>query len=268
MALKTVYDDINEVPEQHRDLYTERDGKFHLTGIEGIKSQADIDRLQGALTKERNDHKATRDKLALFGELDPDEVHGKLDRLPELEAAAAGKLDETKIDELVEARIRTKLAPVERELEKTRKERDDATVERDNLRGDIRSRDIRSKLTDAALKTKVVDTALEDILLLGERVFELGEDGSVTVKDGQGATPGITPADWLQEMQERRPHWWPPSEGGGSRGGSGAPGGENPWRKDQWNTTRQGQMYRENPERAAQLAKQAGSSVGAVRPAE
>lgn len=268
MAIKLVYDTQDDIPEQYRDLYTERDGKFHLTGVEGMKSQADIDRLQSALTKERNDHKETRDKLALFGDLNPDEVHAQLDRIPELEAAGADKLDQAKIDELVEARIRTKLAPVERERDKAIKERDEAKTEAENAKGEIRSRDIRAKLTDAALKAKVVDTALDDILMIGERAFELNEDGTVTVKDGMGATPGADPTMWLTEMQERRPHWWPPSEGGGSRGGNGGGGGgDNPWRADQWNVTKQGQIYRENPERATQLAKQAGTTIGGLKPA-
>ena len=87
--LELVYDTIETVPENYRDLYTERDGKFHLTGVKGMKSQADIDRLQTALTKERNDHKATRDKLTTFGDMDPEQVQAQLDRIPELEAAAA-----------------------------------------------------------------------------------------------------------------------------------------------------------------------------------
>lgn len=268
-TIKLVYDTQDDIPEQYRDLYTERDGKFHLTGVEGMKTQADIDRVNEALRKERNDHKETRDKLALFGDLDPEQVHEQLDRIPELEAAAGDKLDENKMNELVEARLRTKLAPVERERDKAIKERDEAKSEAETARNEIRSRDMRAKLTDAALKAKVVDTALEDILLVGERVFELNEDGSVTVRDGMGATPGADPSMWLQEMQEKRPHWWPPSEGGGSRGGGGNGGGstDNPWRHDQWNMTKQGAIYRENPERAEQLAKQAGTTVGGPRPA-
>lgn len=266
--LELVYDTLEAIPENYRDLYSERDGKFHLTGVKGMKTQGDIDRLQTALTKERNDHKATRDKLATFGDMDPEQVQAQLDRIPELEVAAAGKIDDAKMEELVEARIRTKLAPVERERDKAIKERDEAKAEAETAKGEIRSRDVRSKLTDAALKAKVVDTALEDILLIGERVFELSDDGAITVRDGMGATPGIDPATWLTEMQEKRPHWWPPSEGGGSRGGSG--GGmasDNPWRAEQWNMTKQGQIYRESPERAEQLAKQAGTTIGGPRPA-
>jgi hypothetical protein len=267
MRLKAVYTSLDDIPENYRDLYTERNGQYELTGVEGVRTQGDIDRLQGALTKERNDHKETRDRLALFGDLDPEDTQSKLDRIAELEAAAGGQLDEARIETIVESRLRTKLAPLERDLAKAQKERDEAAAERENLRGDIRSRDIRAHVLDAAVKNKVVDTAMDDILLLAERVFDIDEGGKVIVRDGVGATPGVDAGSWLQEMQERRPHWWPPSEGGGSRGSAGGgSAGDNPWRADQWNMTRQGQILRENRERAEQLAKQAGTTIGGPKP--
>jgi hypothetical protein len=268
MALKTIYDNQDDIPEQYRDLFTERNGKWELTGIEGIKTPADVERVQTALNKERDEHKKTKDKLALFNDLDPEEVHAQLDRLPELEAAAGDKLDEAKIEEIVEGRIRTKLAPVERERDRAIKERDEAKAEADTARNEIRSRDIKSKVMDAAVKGKVVDTALDDVIMLAERVFEVNEDGTVTAKDGMGVTPGVDPAAWLQEMQERRPHWWPASEGGGAGGGGGGGSStKNPWKKDQWNMTEQGRLFRENPENAERLAKLAGTTVGGPMPA-
>jgi len=269
MALKIVHDTVDEIDEAYRPLYQERDGKFHLTGVEGIKTQADIDRLQGALTKERNDHKAVKDRYGVLGELDPSEILAKLDKYPELEAAAEGKLDETKINELAETRLRTKLAPVERERDqlKTKLEQTEGTVQ--ELQNVIRSRDIKDNVMSAALKGKVIETALEDVLMLADRVFEVGEDGSVTTKDGVGVTPGITPEAWLQEMQQKRPHWWPASEGGGAKGGSGGGGGfaNNPFSHEHWNMTEQGRLVNSDPSKADQMAKAAGTTVGGPRPA-
>ena len=34
-------------------LYTEKEGKWHLTGIKGMKTQADIDAVKATLDKER-----------------------------------------------------------------------------------------------------------------------------------------------------------------------------------------------------------------------
>lgn len=269
MGLKVVHDTVDEIDEPFRPLYAEKDGKYVLTGVEGIKTQADIDRLNGALTKERNDHKAAKDRLALFSDLDPEEVHAKLDKYPELEAAAEGKLDEDKITEIAEKRLRTALGPVERERDqlKTKLEATTATVE--ELQGVLRSRDIKDNVMAAALKGKVVETAVDDVLMLADRVFEVGEDGAVTTKDGVGVTPGLTPEQWLTEMQPKRPHWWPASQGGGAQGGNGGGGGfaNNPWSHEHWNMTEQGRMMNQDRQKADQMAKAAGTSIGGPKPA-
>lgn len=269
MGLKVVHDTLDEVDEGFRSLYQERDGKFHLTGIDGIKTQADIDRLQSALTKERNDHKAVKDRYGVLGDLDPAEVLAKLDKYPELEAAAEGKLDETKINELAETRLRTKLAPVERERDqlKTKLEQTESTVQ--ELQNVLRSRDIKDNVMAAALKGKVIETAIDDVLMLADRVFEVGEDGTVTTRDNVGVTPGLSPEAWLQEMQSKRPHWWPASEGGGAKGGSGGGGGfsNNPWSHEHWNMTEQGRIINQDRQKADQMAKAAGTSIGGPKPA-
>jgi hypothetical protein len=41
----------------------------------------------------------------------------------------------------------------------------------------------------------------------------------------------------------------------------------NPWSRDGWNVTKQGALYRANPRAAAEIAKAAGSFIGATRPA-
>lgn len=269
MAIKAVVDKLEDVPEQYRDLYAEKNGKFEITGIEGMKTDADVTRLSSALTKERAEHKQTKTTLTAWGEHKPEDVLPLLDRIPELEAAAAGKLDETKIAAIVEGRVNGKLAPVvrERDILKT------SLAEKDQIIGAFqtkeRTRTVHDAVRDAASKIQGFQaSALEDALMLAERVFEVSEEGKVTVKDGVGATPGVEPSVWFTEMQQKRPHWWGPTAGGGA-GGSGKGGGggaENPWRADQWNMTKQGQLYRENPARAAQLAQSAGTTIGGKKP--
>lgn len=263
MGLKAIYDTIDEIPEVHRELYTERNGKFELTGIEGVKTQADVDRLTTGLTKERDAHKATKALVDQYAALGPiEELHSKLDRIAELEAAAAGKLDDEAINKLVEGRLRTKLSPIERELGNTKAKLQQSEEKIAQYEARERQRTIHDSLRAAALKSKVNEHALEDVLLLAERVFELDDSGNVVVKDSVGFTPGISPEVWLTEIQPKRPHWWPPSQGGGGKGGNGGGGGgSNPWAKDTWNLTEQGRLFRENPERARALAKQAGRTI-------
>ena len=71
VKLKTIYDKQEDIPENFGELYTEKNGKFELTAVEGVKTQADIDRVNSALVKERNDHKMVKEKLQAFGDVDP-----------------------------------------------------------------------------------------------------------------------------------------------------------------------------------------------------
>jgi hypothetical protein len=269
MALKAVVEKLDDVPEAFRELYAQRGDKFEIVGIEGMKTQADVDRLTTALTKERTDHKQTREKFAPFADMNIEEVHAKLDRIPELEAAAAGKLDEKKLNELVEARLVTKVAPLNRELETLRKTVGEKDITIQNYTAKEKRNAISAAVTAAARKAGLQDTAIDDAVLLAERVFELGDDGqTVTAKDGVGCTPGIDPVVWFSEMQTKRPHWWGPSKGGGAGGGSGNSGpGLNPWSHANWNMTEQARIYKESPARADQLAKSAGTTIGGQKPA-
>lgn len=267
MGLKAILDTLDDVPEHFHELYTEKNGKYELTGIEGIKTEADVTRLQSALTKERNDHKQTREKFSVLGDRKPEEVVELLDRIPELEAAASGKIDENKLNELVEGRLKTKLAPLEREKGTLAQRAQELEGLVQQYQTKERTRTIHDEVRSAAAKAKVLPEAMEDALMLAERVFEVDESGKVTAKEGVGCTPGVDPAVWFTELQSKRPHWWGPSQGGGAAGNrGGAGGGANPWSAEGWNMTEQGKILRENPTRAEQLAKSAGTTIGGKKP--
>ncbi|WP_051044623.1 hypothetical protein [Methylobacterium sp. B1] len=286
MKLKKVYDTEAEIPEEAAAFYEERDGKWHLTlEIEGSASQDDVTRLNGALAKERNDHRATREKLRAFGELDPertrqvmdrigdlgewDEVERKLHRLdgdgstPKEEAAI-----QARIDAEVQRRERAIKAPLERQITQLTEARAEIERERDEARGTLRGRAIADALREAAGKARIIPSAVEDVLLAGERVFDLDEQGRVVTKDNVGVAPGLTPDAWLTDLQEKRPHWWPTSEGAGSRGNRG--GGtlpNNPFTAEAWNVTEQGRIAAADFAKADRLAKAAGTTVGGPKPA-
>src|SRR4051812_33728781 len=79
VKLKTIYEKAEDIPEGFNELYLERNGKFELTGIEGVKTQADVERVQDALRKEKELHKAAKSALEKWGDLDPAEIPAKLE---------------------------------------------------------------------------------------------------------------------------------------------------------------------------------------------
>jgi hypothetical protein len=269
--IRAIYANQEDIPEQFAELYEERGGSWHLTKIVGLKTEADVSRVQRALEAERRNHQQLKQTLETFrGDRTLEEIQADLDSIPELKAAAEGNLDEDKINDLVEKRIRTRLGPVERERDqlKTKLGEHEAAI------AGFQEKEIRRTIHDtvrsAAVKGKVLDTAQEDVLMLAERMFEVSEDGGVTTRDEVGVTPGITAEQWLAEMQSKRPHWWPPSQGGGARGGRGAGGlSGNPWTPDNWSLTEQGRYVQEHGiEKARDAAKAAGVQFGATAPAK
>lgn len=266
MTLKAVLENLDDVPDHFHSLYTERNGKYELTGIEGVRTQADVERLQTALNKERNDHKATKEKFSPLANLDPAEVLTKLERVEELEQLAKGKIDDTKIEEIVGTRIKSRLSPLERQLNELKTQ----LGERDQIISGFRTKEtqrtIFDKVREAAVGAKILPEAMEDALILAERVFEVTEEGRVVTKDNVGVTPGVDPTVWFSDLQSKRPHWWGPSVGGGASGSKTPGGGSNPWTADNWNLTEQGKILTQNRSRAEQLAKAAGTTIGGPRP--
>ena len=266
MGLKIVEENLDAVDAAFHSLYSEKDGKFHLTGIDGLKTDADITRLQSALAKERNDHKAVKEKYSILGDKDPVEVIALLDKIPELEAAAKGNLDDTKIDGIVQSRIKAILAPVERELQTEKQTRLALETENKGYKQKEKTNAIHTEIRKAAVKANVRQDAIDDIILIGERFFELSDEGSVIAKEVNGITAGIDPNMWLSDQQEKKPYWWGETVGGGAQGSGAFKGVNNPWSAQHWNMTEQGKLYMANPTKAAQMAKAAGSSVGGKKP--
>lgn len=286
MVLKSVHDSQDEIPEAYRELYTEKDGKWELTGIQGVKTTADVARLESALTKERQKTAGFRDKLKLFngnGDLSVDasiddwrtrasEQQAELDKIDEYKQAAEGKMDEAAIDSLVskrvEATLKSKLAPVERELATTKASNEELTKENTSFKAAATRRQIHDAVRDALTAAKIVPSAFDDALALAERHFEVTEDGKVLTREDAGVMVGQEPKGWLEEIQPKREHWWPGSVGGGSRGGGGGgTGGKNPFSHEHWNLTEQGRVLRDHgAEKAKQLAEAAGTTVGGGRP--
>lgn len=267
MRLKYRVKSLDEVDSKYHDLYTEKDGEYVLD-VEGVKTQEDIDRLQESLRKERNDHKETKEKYRSLDGLDVEDVIAKLDEYDELKAKADNSgNDDEKVEKLVEARMRSKLAPLERELQQAKAKNGELEGEVNQYKGKEKERTIHDHIRKAAATAKVRDTAIEDALVYGERVFDVDESGRVVTKDGVGVTPGLTPDVWLSEIKNQRPHWWPESKGAGANGGNGSGGGSNPWSKENWNMTEQGRFLTEHgQEKAEQMAQSAGTSLGGRKP--
>jgi len=268
--LELSYDTQEAVPEAFRELYVENDGKFTISNINGLKTTTDTDTLQEALRKERGDHKAVADLFKPWKDMKHDEVVTKLDRIKELELAADGKIDDDKINQMVESRIGQKTSPLERKIDSLNGDVTSITAERDGLKAQIQRRDLNDQVRAIATEMKVINTAIPDVEMVAHNYLERNEDGKWIVRATvQDVTPGMDIKGFMKEMQRLRPHWWPASEGGGANGGGsgGGFGGTNPFAEATWNMTNQGNIIKEQGrEIADRMAKAAGTTVGGLRP--
>lgn len=261
MKLKIKVANLDGIDASFHSLYTEQaDGSFLLTGIEGMKSQEDVDKLSQALNAERGEHRKTKQTYAplLATGLDLADIVSLVDRRDELEALAKGNSD---VEALVAAKLKASTGPLERELATLKT----TLAERDTQLGEYvtkeRNRVIGDAIRSAATASQgFLPHAVEDALMLGASAFEVQEDGTVLTKDG------YRPDVWLADLQQKRPHWWAASTGGGAGGSGGGGGGDNPYLKASWNITKQAQLHRENPEKAAQMRRAAGVELGAIAP--
>lgn len=272
MALKAiitseVYSSMSSEVQEHYVL-DDKTGSYVL-GIEDFNGMPQVKALKDEAAQHRIKTRDLSKNLEAYKALGtPEEVQTKLDKYPELEAAAAGKLDETKINSIVESRVNSRLAPIEREKTKLMTQVTELGATLEQYKTKESQRTIGDAVRAAATKLKVTDSAVEDAIMYAERLFAVGEDGSVLTKDNSGVTPGISPEVWLTDMQAKRPHWWGPSQGGGASGSrSGGVGGTNPWTAENWNMTEQARILREDRSKAEQMAKNAGTSIGGTKPA-
>lgn len=278
MALKTVIDKLDDVEEIFREHYVETvDPKTKavqfVLGLEGsIDPLPQVKSLRtenGAYRIKQREMEAKYGKFDAFKDMDPAEILAKLDRIAELEAAAGGKLDEKQIEAIVEGRLKTKLSPLERERDKLAKENAEKDAKLAEYDSRDRTRSIKESVTAAAIGLKMLPEAIDDAVMLAERVMEVNAEGGITVKDNVGFTPGLDAKLWLTDMQVKRPHWWGPSGGGGSRGNGGLlnlQGGNNPWANATWNVTEQNKIYTQDKKQAERLAASAGTKIGGTKP--
>lgn len=268
MKLKAIYETEEEIPAGFEALYEERDGRWELTGVEGVKTDADVTRLQAALKKEREAHKAVRTRLSAFGERTPESVEELEDQIAELQAGGGGK--GTPTDEQIEQRVAARVARERRELEKQLKAAQDEAALLRTEHTELSARDFRRSLRDELTESTTGDKgvpirpeALSDAELLAERLFERNEEGKFVTREGAGVEAGQTVREWLSDIVagNRRPHWVRESQGAGA-GGNKKPGtnsGINPFDDKNWNATEASLLVSKNPQLAIKLAKAAGT---------
>lgn len=243
MTLKSVYETETEVPENLKEYYTEKEGKFTFVGVENWKPQVELDNIAKALSAERKAAKALKDQYDpwanTFKDKTPAQIQADLDRIPMLEEATSKSFDKSKVDAMVESAARNRMVPIEKDRDtyKTRVAELEAVVQAHDAANRKRTildavREVAAK--DPSFHETTYSSPRGALMLLAEQCLTIDETtGRVMVKeDVEGIAQGLGVKDALAELKNQHPYLSKTSVGGGATGSNGTGGGPNPFREN------------------------------------
>jgi hypothetical protein len=209
MTLKATYAKLEEIPEAHRELYVEKDGKFVLP-VEGLVGKDKLDEFRQTNIDLR---KQVEELTSKFDGVDPElfrELNDKAERERQKKLIAADK-----VDDLVNERLTAAKAGFDKEKKALEEERRKLSIQLEGLL-------IDNAVRDAATKSGVRSGAVDDVLLRARQVFKV-VDGKAVAFDGDkqlfGSTgdPLTVPEYISGKLAEAAPHLFEASQGSGAR---------------------------------------------------
>ena len=168
--------------------------------------------------------KATKDKLVLYGDLDPVRVKQLVESIDNDEYTkliAAGKKNE----------VIAKYTERMRQEHATQLEALGNTVTAEKARADT----YKGSVLDNQIRAVCVDLhkgAVDDALLHARQIFTLDAKGNAVKVNSEGVpelgkdgkTP-FSPAEWMDMQRELKPHWFPAQSSGSGSGSANGAGG-------------------------------------------
>lgn len=233
---------------------------------EAIRKNVD-EQVKGLKTKNSEllgKFKEAQEHLKAWEGLDPEQVKGLMQRInadEETRLMSEGKLDEVlaKRTERMKADFGSQLGSRDKRIQELEQEKKSMAEQLDRIIIDGAVREVAVK-SEGFRKS-----AIDDAVIRGRSMFVRDEHGNPVARDANGdlimskdGKSALGPAEWLDSMKEIADHWWESSTGGGTQ--PGRAGGErtkNPWKKDSFNLTEQGRIFKENPDLAARLQNEA-----------
>lgn len=279
MAVKSLLETLDDVPEALHSEYKEQEipgvGKRFVLDVEGYDQHPLVRNLKSAHDKVKGDKDKFKTEL--------DALAGRFSGIPE-------DLTAEQIIQLYQDNKDGKGPDVDKRLADLRAELDRKRVgEVQQKDQEIAARDARNAQLLGTIKRFTVDDGLTSALidvgvskellpaaraLLKERgVIEfVEEDGKFSAVAKTDAFGDIETLRYVQEWAktDEGKAFVPKPTGGGASGGGhqGRSTGENPFSAEHWNVTKQGAVIVEKGEQfAANLARQAGTTIGGPKPA-
>ena len=224
MKFEAIYGSEEDIPVDIKENFTERNGQWELI-VGGLKTEGDVQRLQDAARKEREDHDTTKSSLREL----KTQFQTASDEL-DIFKTKGGKDDrEPTNPELL------KLRKLERENEAMIAKVTELGAANEKLVSAQSNSKIGTELRKAA-KGLVRGDAIEDTVNSMLKDFTISDDSCLTRAE-LGANGGMTPKDFLSAYVKERSYLAPTSKSGGAHGSrskGNANDGDGPQTTEEW----------------------------------
>jgi hypothetical protein len=259
MKPKFRYTSESEIPAALKEFYVKQADGSYTIDIDGAAEGAKLAEFRDnnrVLLKENADLKKAWEGL------NADEVRALMAKKDDIENAKIK--DKGEFEKQMAERLTQVKAAHEAEKEKL-------TKTLGEKQSTIARLKIDAKLIEQGAQLGIRDTAHQDLLLRGQRVFSLDEnDNIVASKDGKpwydAGGELLTIEKWIGDILKKdADHLFAPNQGGGGGGGkqphTGGYTGKNPFDPKAPNITEQGRLMKADRPLATRLAQEAGVQV-------
>lgn len=216
--------EVDALPEALRGFYIEKNGMFVLDA-----DFEDVGGLKSALEKERTNRstleKTLSDLKKQLGDADPAKAREALKKLQDLEDQKL--ISEGKLEEILKSRTERIVADYDGKI----RERDEKLTAAEKRLEELV---IDNELRKVAAAKKVRDTAVDDFVERGRKVYRL-KDGKAVPMKGDEIVFGKKPNEpmgmdeWADSLTPTAPHLFEGSSGGGANNGAGGGGPKGPF---------------------------------------
>lgn len=235
MALPAVVDSLEKVSENDRQHYKQIEDKF-VIDLPDLELHPQVRGLKGAYVADHERNKTLSADLAKFKDVDPDRWAVLKDLSDEdLTLLSATKTEQARKAMVgkdipdFETEFQKRVAPMktahQHEIEKRELALRAAEAKQASLEDQMRRNLIQTALTAACAEVGVVSGAVEDVVLYGQRHFNINPNNEVTVVDANGIEvfgadgKPMRPREWIISRGPEKAHWFPLNTGGGAGGG-------------------------------------------------
>jgi hypothetical protein len=216
--LKTKVSDINEVPEQLRELYEENEEGEFVLAVEGVKDHPDVTALKNALDRERTERKNFKKQLdelnTKFDGIDLEKYNELLEKAEKDEEEESKKKGDT--EALIQKRLEKQQREYDRKLAQLDEQLKSVTSERDNFKNNFMKEKIGSQVRQVATERGVRPRLMKYVEQDALNAFTFDEDGNIIGVDADGETPrsDLTVDKWLDEFLVDNEDFIQPNAGG------------------------------------------------------